>query len=105
LRPKSLWAFCLFVCNRPRRFTVVSCEVRIKSAYKKVKLSYVRFEVLPTVTMKNGVFWDVTPCDSCNNRRFGGTQCLHNQGDKNRLLVRLTLFLVHRFLSLWWWRR
>jgi uncharacterized Zn finger protein len=23
--------------------------------------------------MKNGVFWDVTPCDSCNNRRFGGT--------------------------------
>jgi hypothetical protein len=23
--------------------------------------------------MKNGVFWDVTPCGSCNNRRFGGT--------------------------------
>jgi hypothetical protein len=22
--------------------------------------------------MKNGVFWDVTPCDSCKNRRFGG---------------------------------
>jgi hypothetical protein len=21
------------------------------------------------VTMKNGVFWDVTPCDSCKNRR------------------------------------
>jgi hypothetical protein len=20
-----------------------------------------------------GVFWDVTPCDSCKNRRFGGT--------------------------------
>jgi hypothetical protein len=25
------------------------------------------------VTMKNGIFWDVTPCGSCNNRRFGGT--------------------------------
>jgi hypothetical protein len=26
---------------------------------------YVRFEVFTAVTMKNGVFWDVTPCDSC----------------------------------------
>jgi hypothetical protein len=33
----------------------------------------VRFEVFTAVTMKNGVFWDVTPCDSCKNRRFGGT--------------------------------
>jgi hypothetical protein len=23
--------------------------------------------------MKNGVFWDVTMCGSCKNRRFGGT--------------------------------
>jgi hypothetical protein len=23
-------------------------------------------------TLKNGVFWDVTPCGSCKNRRFGG---------------------------------
>jgi hypothetical protein len=23
--------------------------------------------------MKNGVFWGVTPCGSCKNRRFGGT--------------------------------
>jgi hypothetical protein len=23
--------------------------------------------------MKNGVFWDVAPCGSCKNRRFGGT--------------------------------
>jgi hypothetical protein len=34
--------------------------------------------------MKDGVFWDVTPCDSCKNRRFGETQRLHHQGDKNR---------------------
>jgi cytidine deaminase len=29
---------------------------------------YVRFEVFTAVTMKNGVFWDVTPCGSCKNR-------------------------------------
>jgi hypothetical protein len=23
--------------------------------------------------MKNGVFWDVTPCGSCKNRHLGGT--------------------------------
>jgi hypothetical protein len=23
--------------------------------------------------MRNGVFWVVTPCGSCKNRRFGGT--------------------------------
>jgi hypothetical protein len=33
----------------------------------------VRFEVFTVVTMKNAVFWDVTPCRSCKNRRFGGT--------------------------------
>jgi hypothetical protein len=33
----------------------------------------VRFEVFTAVTMNNGVFWVVTPCGSCKNRRFGGT--------------------------------
>jgi hypothetical protein len=32
--------------------------------------------------MKNTVFWDVTPCGSCN-RRFGRMYGLH-KGDKNR---------------------
>jgi hypothetical protein len=36
-------------------------------------VAFVRFEVFTAVTMKNGVFWDVTPCGSCKNRRFGGT--------------------------------
>jgi hypothetical protein len=35
--------------------------------------SSVRFEVFTAVTMKNGVFWVVTPCGSCKNLRFGGT--------------------------------
>jgi hypothetical protein len=31
--------------------------------------------------LKNGVFWDVTPCGSCKNRHFGGTYRLFHQGD------------------------
>jgi hypothetical protein len=33
-------------------------------------LYVVRFEVFTAVTMKNGVFWVVTPCGSCKNRYF-----------------------------------
>jgi hypothetical protein len=32
--------------------------------------------------VKNGVFWDVEPCGSCKNRRFGGSQRLYHEGDK-----------------------
>jgi hypothetical protein len=32
--------------------------------------------------MKNVAFWDVAPCRSCVNRRFGGTYRLHLQGRK-----------------------
>jgi hypothetical protein len=34
--------------------------------------------------VKNADFWDVMPCGSYKNRLFGGTYCLHHQGDKNR---------------------
>jgi hypothetical protein len=46
-------------------------------------LYLVRFEIFMAMTMKNCVFWDVTPCGSCKNRRFGGTYGLLHQGDKN----------------------
>jgi hypothetical protein len=36
------------------------------------------------LSMKNAVFWDVAPCRSCVNRRFGGTCRLHLQGRKIR---------------------
>jgi hypothetical protein len=35
--------------------------------------NFVRIEFFTAVIMKNGVFWDVTLCGSCKNRRFGGT--------------------------------
>jgi hypothetical protein len=44
----------------------------------------VRFEVFTAVTRKNGVFWVVTSCGSCKNRRFGGTWRLLHEDDKNQ---------------------
>jgi hypothetical protein len=41
------------------------------------------FEVFMAVTLKNVIFWDVTPCGSCKSRCFGGMYRLHHQGDKN----------------------
>jgi hypothetical protein len=41
-------------------------------------------ELGTTLAVKNGVFWDVTPCGSRKNRRFGGTWRLLHQGDMNR---------------------
>jgi hypothetical protein len=32
----------------------------------------VAFEVFTAVTMENAVLWDVAPCISCVNGRFGG---------------------------------
>jgi hypothetical protein len=43
----------------------------------------VEFEVLTAVFLKISVLWDIAPCSPLkNNRRFGGTCCLHlkNQG-------------------------
>jgi hypothetical protein len=33
------------------------------------------------VTLKDDVFWEVIPCGSCKNRRFGETYRFHHQGD------------------------
>jgi hypothetical protein len=39
--------------------------VKSKTPYKQLHWN--------TLYMKNAAFWDVTPCGSCKNRRFGGT--------------------------------
>jgi hypothetical protein len=41
-------------------------------------------ELETTLAVKNGVFWVVTPCGSCKNRRFGGNYYIHHQGAKSR---------------------
>jgi hypothetical protein len=63
--------------------------------------SSVRFEVFTAVTMKNAVLWDVAPCRSCVNRRFGGMYRLHLQaGVCSHLLM-----LVPRSRIFLPWRR
>jgi hypothetical protein len=34
---------------------------------------YLRFEFCTAVTMKNAIFWVLSPCGSYKNRHFGGT--------------------------------
>jgi hypothetical protein len=47
------------------------------------------------VTIKYGIFWDMTSCGSCKNRSFGGAYRLHhlddNRGAKNNVSIRNTL--------------
>jgi hypothetical protein len=66
------------------RPTVNHCTKSRNPPILKYCSHYVRFEVFTAVTLKNCVFWDDTPCGSCKNRRFGGTQRLLHQVDKNR---------------------
>jgi hypothetical protein len=49
------------------------CWPRSETKSAEIELHDLRFEVFTAVTMKNGVFWDVTPCGSSKNRRFRGT--------------------------------
>jgi hypothetical protein len=55
--------------------------------YRK-PVTFIRAVLLTSVTylptVKNAVFWDLAPCSSCVNRRFGGTYRLHLQGKKIR---------------------
>jgi hypothetical protein len=45
---------------------IMYCTTYITSSLQTNTLYYVRFEAFTSVTMKNGVFWDVTPCGSCH---------------------------------------
>jgi hypothetical protein len=54
--------------------------------------------------IQNAVFWDVAPCRSCVNRRFGGMYRLYLQGKK----IRERGTSVSRWLQTslpWRWRR
>jgi hypothetical protein len=76
------------------------------------KIIFIGFEVFTAVTMKNAVIWDVAPCRSCLDRRFGGTYRLHLQGRKIRergpsvaCSHLLTLVPHSRTFLPWRWRR
>jgi hypothetical protein len=48
-----------------------------------MKTCGVKFRVHTAMNMKMAVFWDVKPYSPIDiDRRFGGTYCLHHQGDE-----------------------
>jgi hypothetical protein len=49
-----------------------------KTTRTKIR-TVVRFDVFTAVIMKNGVFWDVTPCGYCKNTRFGELSAAFNR--------------------------
>jgi hypothetical protein len=51
------------MCVRSREHSVG--EADIHTAICELWFAFVKFEVFTAVTMKNGDFWVVTPCDSC----------------------------------------
>jgi hypothetical protein len=57
-------------------FVNIGLTFGYKDCYKyKVEVPKAKYLLLgnkTVIVLKNGVFWDVTPCGSCNNRRFGG---------------------------------
>jgi hypothetical protein len=52
----------------------IICPVTLKF-FEIMKTSAIHLTWLSPMmrTLKNGVFWDVTPCGSSKNPRFGGT--------------------------------
>jgi hypothetical protein len=52
------------------------------SVFFNKNLTWLKKEILDV--LKNGIFWDVAPCRSHVNQRFGGTYRLHLQGRKIR---------------------
>jgi hypothetical protein len=81
--------------------------------WRVLNIGKIGSEVFIPVTMKNTVFWDVAPCRSCVNQRFGGTYRLHLQGKKNprvrnqrkQVAVCSSWFLTRGFFLPWRWRR
>jgi hypothetical protein len=71
---------------RSGNFPRISTAHSVSAIFKCILVAVFceRLEVFTAVTMKNGVFWDVTPCGSCKSRRFGGTKRLLHQGYKHR---------------------
>jgi hypothetical protein len=67
-----------------RRHSALGFAQPLTEMSTRDKNKNVRFKVFTEVTMKYVVFWDITPCGSYKNRRFGGTQLLHHKCDKNR---------------------
>jgi hypothetical protein len=78
------WTTAAYLITYTNLYLTDMAEIVTRKQGREYKIVHiVRFEVFTAVTMKNGIFWDVTPCGACKNRRFGGNWRLLHQGDKN----------------------
>jgi hypothetical protein len=55
-----------------RRVALVRTDVSEERSASIIRVTRID-ELGTTLAVKNGIFWDVTPCGSCKNKRFGGT--------------------------------
>jgi hypothetical protein len=63
------------------QYPIHVCNVKLFYPQHEPKI-VVGCEVLNAVTMKKNVVWNVAPCNLVEvYRRFGGTCCLHPQGN------------------------
>jgi hypothetical protein len=75
LRQNRYWNWRMSSSEICLRVVLVASDVSEESiasifrAKTTNELKHIRFEVFTAVTMKNGVFWDVTLCGSCTLRR------------------------------------
>jgi hypothetical protein len=65
--------------NDGRKYNIIWYLLRCPRWVVPILLNKTTYEII-----KNSVLWDVRPCGSCENWRFGGTYLIHHQGDKNR---------------------
>jgi hypothetical protein len=72
------------IINYPRRKTELSVVCYVYSFYRTLSVFFSKLQSNTRLFLKNGVFWVVTPCGSCKNRRYGGTWRLLHHGDRNR---------------------
>jgi hypothetical protein len=77
----TLWisslCFCSASCYCQNNLITLSCSYTWEQVFAPTK-------VQAWLYFKNAVFWAVTTCRSCVNRRFGGMYHLHFQGRKFR---------------------
>jgi hypothetical protein len=86
----------LFYCTVPKlfikRYIYVLFLILVFIVQVTKLVQFVRFEVSTAVTMMIIIFWEMTPCGSYKNRRFGGSYSLHLQGARVRAGHSLCLY-------------
>jgi hypothetical protein len=59
-------------------------SMQVREMVARTRFIFESFEAFTGKTVKNAVFWEVTPCGTFKNRHFGGKHGLHHQGENNQ---------------------